>query len=131
MKVSNQTARPVKADGYLYLIVSEGQRAAKIGFASKPTERLRALQTGNPSNLKMEFKIPCEPAVEYHLHRLFADNRIAREWFDDVDKLEEFFCELETEFADNQLQEMFNDGTCPNLRPSDVDAVVERLAATK
>lgn len=120
---TNQKAPPTKADGYVYLIVSESQQAAKIGFAKSLEARLRQLQTGNPHRLKVEFAIPSQSDTEYRLHRLFAPKRIEREWFSDVEQLEEFFCELETEYADNQLQEMFNDGTCPNLRPSDIDAV--------
>lgn len=72
----------------LYLIAPEGvDRPVKIGVADDPQKRLRQLQTGNPTPLRIvrTFSAQSRAAVndwEFHAHRLFADHRLAGEWFD-------------------------------------------------
>lgn len=54
----------------------------KIGIASDPHGRLRALQTGSPLRLRLLATIPnCGPETEADLHSRFAEHRAHGEWF--------------------------------------------------
>jgi hypothetical protein len=79
-----QTVPPIwrHRTGYVYFIQEVGGGPVKIGFALTPTDRLRALQTGNPRKLRIVRTVRCEfRAYERHLHRYYAPFHLAREWF--------------------------------------------------
>lgn len=67
---------------YVYVVEAENG-LVKIGFASSPKERLRALQTGSPLKLRLRrfLKIPDAPVAERGLHERFRKHRVHGEWF--------------------------------------------------
>jgi hypothetical protein len=67
--------------GYVYFI-SDGA-AVKIGIAANPQQRLGELQTGNGKRLVLLHAIESNNSrrLEGELHRRFAPNRLAGEWF--------------------------------------------------
>lgn len=64
---------------YLIQVGSEG--AVKIGFAASTQRRLRALQTGNPDELRLLRTIEGGQREEKWLHKRFASQRLRGEWF--------------------------------------------------
>lgn len=66
--------------GYVYFI-SCGEHI-KIGFSTRPLDRLRALQTSHPDALEILGTIKCNRSLEAKLHKRFADLRVRGEWFD-------------------------------------------------
>ena len=78
----------------VYIITCREAGQAKIGSASNPLERLRALQTGSPLCLMMEAIIPGDCAAERALHLRFAVERTRGEWFTLSDRLECFIKEF-------------------------------------
>ncbi len=112
--------------GFVYLVLTADRAAGKIGFTTNPRARFAQLQTAHHLPLSLEFAIPARKEVEKLLHEHFKPNNIRLEWFSDVDALEEFYCELETEYADNQLREMFDNGSPPDLNSDDFIAVANR-----
>lgn len=76
---------------YVYFIVTEktkggGKCRMKIGKAKNPEKRLKQLQTGNPSPLKLIGKIKCSSEkhafeVEKAAHRYFNSSNLRAEWF--------------------------------------------------
>lgn len=73
-KVTNR--RP---HGFVYFI-SAGD-AIKIGFASKVTNRLKALQTSTHNNLTLLAQAPGNSLLERRYHHQFREYRIRGEWF--------------------------------------------------
>lgn len=71
---------------YVYLIGdSEREGAYKIGMTKQKMEkRLKALQTGNASNLEVYYIHETEDAytLEAMLHRKYQSKRIKNEWFE-------------------------------------------------
>lgn len=71
---------------YVYLIGdSEREGAYKIGMTKQKMEkRLKALQTGNASNLEVCYIHETEDAytLEAMLHRKYQSKRIKNEWFE-------------------------------------------------
>lgn len=70
--------------GYIYLIYDEGLDAYKIGVTrSKDSKRLKSLQTGNASDLRIIYLYECEYPfrLETMLHNKFRNNNIKNEWF--------------------------------------------------
>lgn len=54
----------------------------KIGVANDVNARVRALQTGNPVEIRIVFSHEIiDRNVEKRLHKLFSDKRIRNEWF--------------------------------------------------
>ena len=55
----------------------------KIGISDNPNNRLRQLKSGNPYHIELIYSQECKNAraVEKHLHRIFKQKRISREWF--------------------------------------------------
>lgn len=72
--------------GYVYFIACPETGRVKIGFTSKsPEERLRNLQTGSPTELKLMCFQPGTRADEQHLHEILGDFRLHGEWFEAAD----------------------------------------------
>ena len=53
----------------------------KIGFSTKPADRLSALRTASAKHIAWEYSTPGGRALESELHRKFAEFRVKREWF--------------------------------------------------
>lgn len=78
---------------YIYLlecIESDGSKFHKIGFTkNKPTKRVKQLQTGNSSTIKILFSYQSNysTTVEKTLHRRFDHLRYRGEWFELSDEI--------------------------------------------
>lgn len=69
-------------NGVVYFVRAGEDGHIKIGFtASKPSERIANLQTGNPVPLILVAVVPGEPILERQLHQRFAQYRGIGEWF--------------------------------------------------
>jgi len=70
-----------KKPKYIYVISDGTDR--KIGVATDPIIRLKALQTGNKNTLTLEFsELKNEPyKIENMLHRQLQEHHIGGEWF--------------------------------------------------
>jgi hypothetical protein len=76
------------AAGCIYYILSGETGRIKIGFTKgDPGKRLRALQTGSPTQIGIIAVHPGTPELEKRLHRQFAADRVHGEWFDFSDEL--------------------------------------------
>lgn len=53
----------------------------KIGYSADVKQRLRALQTGNPTMLTLLATMKGDRTTEAYLHNIFASDRIQGEWF--------------------------------------------------
>lgn len=66
----------------IYIIQSGGKAGpVKIGWANTPTDRLVALQVGNPNRLSIIRVFNGNRQLEFEMHREFANQRIRNEWF--------------------------------------------------
>lgn len=70
------------AQEYVYVIHATGTNRIKLGFSTKPKERLAQLQTGSPFPLQMLACWPGSRARENRLHRYMAQFRQVGEWFE-------------------------------------------------
>lgn len=93
----------------VYLIQNPSQRAVKIGFTdTDPLERLRALQTGSVSELRLVASIPEAPmSVEKQLHAQFQHLRVRTggEWFIDEPSIRLAFVDHEAALHRLHLEE--------------------------
>ena len=68
---------------FVYIIKSDD--LYKIGKVKKPEERLKALQTGNPTQLELQYtkrsQRPLELESKLHNHKLLKEYRVRGEWF--------------------------------------------------
>ena len=78
---------------YVYLI--EAGNIYKIGFSNNPEKRLYQIQTSNPHQCKILFKI-ADPlgSLEKDLHKQFAKLRLNGEWFTKSDLILKTFEQL-------------------------------------
>lgn len=70
---------------YIYLMQSLENSYYKIGVSKSPNSRIKQLNTGNPSPIKLIESYPTEMAykIEKILHRKYAYAKIKnKEWFD-------------------------------------------------
>jgi hypothetical protein len=88
-KFMNQDAfSTVCIDEFVYCIGDDSDKFNKIGKSNNPNERLKQLQTGNPSQLYLKYtaKVQNSKFVEEELHKMFiAKNVIVngnKEWFE-------------------------------------------------
>ena len=67
----------------IYLIRSQEESYYKIGISNNPIKRLKELQTGNPTQLKIISAYPSEYAnlIEKTLHRRYSHLKKEGEWF--------------------------------------------------
>lgn len=65
---------------YVYFVKS-GQGEIKIGIAVHPGQRIKKLQTGNPSTLELLAVIHGGEDLERSLHQRFQHLRLRGEWF--------------------------------------------------
>ena len=69
----------------IYIIGGE-QKPYKIGFSANPQQRLKSLQTGFPTKLKLYYTKEISESkvkfIEKQIHRVIARKRTKGEWFD-------------------------------------------------
>lgn len=70
------------AQEYVYVIHATGTNRIKLGFSTKPQERLAQLQTASPFPLQMLACWPGSQERERRLHRHLAQFRQVGEWFE-------------------------------------------------
>jgi hypothetical protein len=68
-------------EGFVYFIRAGRTNAVKIGFATKPEERLRDLQCASPHPLHLLGYMPGDRSIEWDWHQRFEADRIRGEWF--------------------------------------------------
>ncbi len=82
------------SNGYVYLIKGnrEGDITYKIGKSKNPNIRVKSVQTGNPDDLTVLFKIESDlpSKLETFLHRTFSPFIVRGEWFKS-EKIEDRF----------------------------------------
>lgn len=62
-------------------IISNNNNAIKIGHSYNPLKRLRQLQTGNDSKLKLLLIVEADKHLERRLHKMFFFHKKCGEWF--------------------------------------------------
>jgi len=76
---------------WIYVIEDEGNGLLKIGFTTRTKdERIRELQTGNGSRLRVIASTRGDKAMETYLHERFAADRGLGEWFKRSPAIDEF-----------------------------------------
>lgn len=65
----------------IYFIKDYDNNYVKIGYSHDPQHRLRQLQTGSYSDLKILVVIPGTMVEEKALHKQFIDYRVRGEWY--------------------------------------------------
>lgn len=104
--------------GFIYFVACEPLQAVKIGFTkSHPHVRLRALQTGCPSRLKLLAFVEGSVDEEQQLHQAFRPLHIHGEWFRHEMKLRDFIFYLDAPSGE------------PARRPAFESAVADVLPA--
>lgn len=66
----------------IYLIVCETTGRLKIGWTINTAGRMRTLQAGSPTKLRLVGEVPGDRHREQQLHRLLDAFRLHGEWFD-------------------------------------------------
>lgn len=123
-----------RSERFLYVIGNGSLEApVKIGVAANVERRLRQLQAGNPTRLRVLFSVELSPTVvrkaEGACHRLLRDSRLIGEWFAlDADAA----IERATEVVDERLWETMPDRDTALIvfrLPPELIERVERAAA--
>jgi len=77
--LTQRRSRPVR--GHVYFIrVGD---FIKIGWSTRPMDRLRQLQTSHPDELEIMGTIKGERSLEGKIHKRFSKNRVRGEWFEE------------------------------------------------
>lgn len=71
--------------GSVYFIHDVFNDTLKIGHSGDPGKRLRQLQTGNPSPLKLIGIVAARREIEQAIHDLFGGSSLEGEWFTDAE----------------------------------------------
>lgn len=78
--------------GTVYQVAANRSDLVKIGFTDRPmSQRLRQMQTGSPTKLRLVSWFPGTLADERAMHRRLARFRERGEWFRDTQELREVF----------------------------------------
>lgn len=72
--------------GMVYVLRDDANGRVKIGTALNPLARLRNLQTGSSTRLRLVAIMPGGRAGERALHDIWPERRLSGEWFDDQDR---------------------------------------------
>jgi hypothetical protein len=86
-------------------LIGDNEGRYKIGCTKHPVERLKQLQTANPSDLKIicTVSVKNDFMVERTLHRQFAEKNINGEWFvldsDDIDNFTESASKIDSSIS--------------------------------
>lgn len=104
----------MNSDGWIYLVADEANPdAVKIGFTTtSPKDRLRGLQTGSASKLRILDSIPGTRVGERALHDAFAALRIHHEWFRDREIIE-----FAVESARERIYDLAQERLAPDWTP--------------
>lgn len=73
--------------GFVYFVQAEIGGLVKIGWATKPAERVRNMQRWCPVKLTILFSVPGDGKMEAELHRRFKSARQHGEWFEPVPEI--------------------------------------------
>ena len=76
--------------GFVYFIVNNQDRKVKIGYSTKPEQRLKQLLTSNDGKLELAKVVPGTVKDERKYQRIFCHSKIRREWFELTPEIEEF-----------------------------------------
>lgn len=71
--------------GMVYVVRDDAMGRVKIGTSLNPLQRLRDLQTGSSSPLRLLALFPGGRWAEQQFHKNHADRRLDGEWFEDGD----------------------------------------------
>lgn len=78
--------------GYVYLIEQvHDQSIVKIGWAMRPTDRVRTLRTGSAQQIALVHWTRGDRHTEHLFHECFASLRCRGEWFADDGRIRQFF----------------------------------------
>jgi predicted GIY-YIG superfamily endonuclease len=78
----------------VYFITCRKTGMVKIGCAYDPFARLKTLQSGSPTKLKIEALLKGSHKRERELHKLLAKHRVRGEWFRICDAIEAIIKEV-------------------------------------
>jgi len=95
------TFKDEKYDDHLYFISDENYRI-KIGRSINPEKRLKELQTGCPTNLKIEFVIYNKGCLEKKFHNCFKEIQLTGEWFTYSARFDDFFKYVKKYYSKNK-----------------------------
>lgn len=101
---------------YVYVVQGQPGTPIKIGVARDPLARLRGLQTGNPSRLRLRFVVPGGYRLEADFHRRLRDAAGIGEWFSGPEA-EEFLAYME-EFSVQAIDRYQEHGVLPGALPA-------------
>lgn len=128
----------MKKHGFVYFITSQDSGLTKVGFSFDPAKRLKQLQTGHGSKLRipMQIKTKNPRALEARLHLLFKHKRQAGEWFrldqEDFDLITREFSEEGglAETIASAIRDCFiSPNVCDsNLEPANIVDVMQNVA---
>lgn len=97
----------------IYFIQDSSTLFIKIGRTDgDPENRLKALQTGNPSGLVLLLEIEDEPDLETYLHKVFASYRERGEWFRPGPRLIAYMLEVTKENASDDARYWYEQTMC-------------------
>lgn len=91
----------IRGDGYpgfLYFIQMDRIGPIKVGYAKRPSKRIRNIQSGNPYSFRVLYITPGSPCDEEHIHntlrRKYPELCIRGEWYHPgkpiIDTIEDF-----------------------------------------
>ncbi len=71
---------------FIYIIAASENGPVKIGYSERPERRVRQLQTGHATKLKLYFSQPVAKSdarrIEKLIHTTVSYRRVVGEWFD-------------------------------------------------
>lgn len=113
-----------KGQTYVYFVQGDPGGPIKVGHTNRVGERVMALQTGNPQELRELAVVPAPRSVETAYHRLLSHERVRNEWFSgpDTDRL---LCRV-LEIAERMVRSYDGSGLTPDIY--DFDDAIERPA---
>lgn len=100
----------------IYLIYCEQTNTCKIGYSSKPENRLSQLQVGNPFALALVAFMPGEPQDEKLLHEKFKEDRLKGEWFVYSSDIKDYFKVEECFIIYDSFLKILMDSTSVNIK---------------
>lgn len=88
---------------FMEAITASDIRAVKIGVANSPRSRVRELQCGSPTRIKLLAFVTGDERLERKLHATFEPIGLHGEWFARVGKLDFFLNYVEGYAEENNL----------------------------
>lgn len=78
----------------VYFLLSKKCRTLKIGYSSRLSNRIKALQASSPEDLTLLKSIPGSKQLEAELHKKFCASRLHGEWFSATPEIMEYIKSL-------------------------------------